>query len=183
MTGDLSTPFWTRTTLKWTLWVCCLWLIGLLVAWFAPIDVVERFSLANAYVKTISLVFPIQQYAQKSHYPQVAQLYNAIVWVAFPWLFALQWQYLKTRKRGLLIKPDAELRIRDRLFLVGFAAPFCAGLAYVALFHWIGNDTRLVSFASSRIQLGLLGLAIPWGAAIFSCWAIASIKKSILGKL
>lgn len=183
MSEDTFPPFWTRTTLKWSVWVFLLWLIGLLVGWFVPIDILDRSSLAKTYVEIVSLVFPIQQYALKSHYPQVAQLYNAIIWMAFPWLFALQWQYLKTRKRGLLIKPANELRIRDRLFLLGFVSPFFLFWGCAALFLWNGNDTRLTAFASSRIQLGLLGLAIPWAAAMFMCWSIASIKKAILGKL
>ena len=168
-----------RSTLAMVVAVVGIWLIGLMVAVYSAEDVLTSSPLARAYVDAVTWCWPlVTQYAQKSKYPQVALLYNSIVWLALPMLSVLMWRYLKTRKSGLLVKQ--KLTITEYL-LLAFVCLFYAAFGIVLLVYWNGSDVRLVNFATSRQGLGVFGIAIPLGVAMLLAPIVAGIKKILIG--
>lgn len=168
------------STLKMILAVAGIWLFGLVIAVYAPEDILDESIIARTYVDAVKWCWPLMgQYVQKSKFPQLAMLYNSVVWLALPLLAILTWRYLKTRKTGLLVKE--QLTIMEHLLLI-LACLFYAAIGAVFLFFWNGTNTRLVDFASSRLSLGLWGMAIPFGAAAFLIPVFACAKKIFTGK-
>lgn len=169
-----------RSTLMIVISVVTIWLIGLMIAIYSSEDILTESSLARSYVDAITWWWPLViQYAQKSQYPQVALLYNSIVWLALPLLVVLVWRYLKTRKTGLLVKQ--KLTIIEYLLLI-FGCLFYAAIGIVFLVFWNGTNVRLVDFATSRQSLGIWGMSIPLGAAVFLTPIVACVKKIVTGK-
>lgn len=172
----LSTRHMTRLTFA-------IWLLGLLVAWHAPLDVLDTYTIARSYTNIIGYVFPLDVYSSKSNYPQVSTLYNSIAWPLLPVLFVLSWRNILTWRGGVFSKDKSKLSISDHIILTFLAGPFflVVGIFLLVAFH--GGDTRNASFGSSRMDLALWGLTIPIGVAFFIAVGIASFKKSFLGKL
>lgn len=160
-----------------------IWLLGLLVAWYAPLDVLDISALARTYTNVIGFVFPIGYYSSKSGFSQVSILYNSIIWPSLPVLFILSWRYMATWKNGLLAKPSNKMTIADKVFLLFIGAPLFLVLGLFLLFFFHGGDTRNVAFGSSRIELGIWGLLIPTGVAGFIAMGLGALKKAISGKL
>lgn len=170
------------STKHMVLLVLVIWLIGLLVAWYAPQDVLARNAIAKIYTDIIGLIFPLARYSSRSAFPQVSMLYNAIVWPLLPVLILLCWRFFVSRKSGLLAKKKSEMKIRHYLFLLFVSAPLFVFLGLVALFFWHGGDTRNVEFGSSRIDLGWYGVLGPMSAALCLVLGVASFKKALTGK-
>ncbi len=169
-----------RSTLMIVLAVSGIWIIGLMIAIYSSEDILTESSLARSYVDAITWCWPlVKQYAQKSRYPQVALLYNSVVWLALPLLTVLVWRYLKARKTGLLVKQ--ELTITDYLLLT-LACLFYAAIGVVFLAFWNGSDVRLVDFATSRQSLGIWGITVPLGVATFLTPVAAGLKRILTGK-
>jgi hypothetical protein len=154
-----------------------------MVALLSPEDVLDRSVLAGLLAKGISAVLPVYQYASKSHFGQMAILYNAVVWCSFPFLVRLFWLYLQTRPTGLLTRDKEMLRWFEYLILVFLAIPISVLMVYAFVFMWNGLDTRLVPFASSRLALGVFGICIPGGGAFFLTVAAGCIKRIFVGKI
>ncbi len=167
-----------------TVWLLCavggIWLLGFLIANYAPEDVLTRSAVARGYVDLVVECWSrMAQYAQKSKFPQVALLYNAVVWLSLPMQVVLVWRYLKTRQTGLLVKP--RLKVTE-YFVLMVACLFYAAIGVVFLFFWNGSDVRTVNFASSRQSLGIFGMGIPFGVAASLTPVVASAKKMLTGK-
>lgn len=157
-----------------------IWLLGLLIALYAPNDVLARSWLARTYVDAFEFLWPLLRgYAQKSAFQEVALLYNSVVWLSLPLWAVLVWRYLKTRNSGLLVK--------DKLSIVNWialllGASFYAAIGVVFLIFWNGTATRLVDFAGSRLSLGVWGMVPPFGVAVFLTPVAASLKKLVTGR-
>lgn len=184
--NDAAKPkYWylTSNRRRSTIWllfsVACIWLLGLFIANHAPEDILIQSSIARSYVDFTTWCWPrIEQYAQKSKFPQVALLYNAVIWIALPMLSVLVWRYLKTRQAGLLVKQT--LRVTEYFVLI-VACLFYAAIGVSFLFFWNGSDVRIVNFATSRQSLGIFGMGIPLSVAAFLTPVVAGAKKILTG--
>ncbi len=163
--------------------VLAIWLLGLLVAWHVPQDVLSKNVIAKTYTDIVGLIFPLDRYSSKSAFPQVSMLYNAFVWPLLPVLILLCWRFFSSRKSGLLAKRKSEIKIQHYLFLLFISAPLFIALGLIVLFYWHGGDTRNVAFGSSRVELGWYGIIGPMGAALCFVLGAASLKKVFTGKL
>jgi len=169
-----------RSTLMIIFSVAGIWLIGLVIAIYSSENILTESSIARSYVDTVTWCWPlVGQYAEYSKYPQVALLYNCIVWLALPFFAILMWRYLKTRKTGFLVKQ--KLTIVEYLLLI-LACLFYAALGLVLLFVWNGSNVRIVDFSTSRQSLGVYGISIPLGVAMLLTPVAAGLKKIFYGK-
>lgn len=158
-------------------------MIGFLVAMYAPQDVLERSGVAAWYFSLASIVFPaVDANRTNPAFRQIASLYYAITWLAFPFFFLLWWNHLRTRKSGILVKPRSTLTLGN--YLVLFAAiPFFFFFCWVATFLWHGGDTRHVAFGNSLTVLACFGLIRPWAVAAFLALGLAPLKKIVFGRI
>jgi len=163
------------------------WLLGLLIATRAPNDVLDTYPLLKGYVDLMNNFVPVYLYSSKSHFPQVAQLYNAVILPFYPLYLALGWMYWRRQTRGGLAvrlqKNIEEFTFGDYCFLLFFAIPFLSIIGWVLLFIFNGSDTRTASLGSSKLQLGLIGIFVPMVSAYFFVGAALAIKKIIFKKI
>ena len=179
--------FKNKTTLLLFATLILVWLIGFFVAAFSPENVLGTHPFLSNYVDLINVFLPVSRYASKSHFPQIALLYNAIILPFFPLYLALSWRYwLAQTKGGLAIRLQKDIKqfsFGDYCFLLLLVIPFFSLLGLAGLFVWSGGDTRMSSLASSRLQLRLIGICIPLFTGCLFAGAALSIKKLIFGKI
>jgi hypothetical protein len=179
--------FKNKTTLSLFTIIILVWLIGFFVAVFSPENVLSTYPFLSNYVDLINVFLTVKRYSSKSHFPQIALLYNAIILPFFPLYLALGWRYwLAQTKGGLAIRLQKDIKqfsFGDYCFLLFFAIPLLSMVGWAALFIWNGSDTRMASIGSSRFQLGLIGIFIPLLSALLFAGAVLSIKKIIFRKI
>jgi len=157
--------------------------LGCALASVAPADVLSRSSLAQHFVSIVSIVLPLEQYGQRTPWPEVAKLYYAVVWLSFPFALIAAWEFLRARdgkSDGLLFRPRERLGVVPRLVLI-LLAPLWLFLAYVGYRYWGGN-TRLFDFATSFWQMSLLGILAPVLTALALALGVGSLVKALLGR-
>jgi hypothetical protein len=163
--------------------VLLLGVAGFLIAHLVPADVLSRSRLARYLVSAVSVLLPLEEYARRTPWPDIAKLYYSVVWLAFPFALAGTWEIFRARDGktdGLLFRPKERLGLPARLGLVALV-PLWLLLAYVGLWYW-GGDTRLVAFSSSLWQMSLLGILAPVLTALALAMGLGSLVKALLGR-
>jgi len=147
-------------------WIWGTHLIGALVAWFAPLDVLDQSAALRSFTDLMGGIFPtVVGYKKSSKFPQVSALYFSLMFLLGPiWL----WKSLTTLRHTLL---RAEARIwtlprfvRAPLVIV-FSGLIFVGLALASFFLNPGYDFHVMPINSSRFALGIWGVFFtlcPW---------------------
>ena len=139
-------------------------LLGALIAFLAPLDVLSQSAAAKALVDAVSSVVPLPvNFTKHSAFPQLQQLYGAAMLISAPWWL---WVWLRgpyQEKQVQRMRERAQGRVSVQLILIFFtlAAPFAT---YLYLYWVTPTDFHLVPFQSERWALAIFG-------PIFYCWA------------
>ncbi len=162
--------------------VMAMWCVGIFIAIFAPIDILEKAPLLKTYVNQIlRLISSEGKLGSQSNFPQVTQLYYALLVWTIPFFFIISHSWMMTRvakdRDGLLFKE--RLSMANKVWLILLLPIWVAFIYFASLNH--GGDTRLVSFGASRWALGLFGIAFPLGVAAMMAVIAFSVRRVFFG--
>lgn len=159
-------------------------LLGALIAWFAPQDVLERVPALQALVDAVRRVYlPLQRYAGKSSFPQVTALYFSLMVLHAP-LHAIYIgrefaRTFESRRAKVLASPETA-RVAawiTNLVLLPFAVIY-------SLYWDPGRVLAVTPLHDSRFALGVVGWLYAGGAAFMLVGAIGhSVHERLTGKL
>jgi hypothetical protein len=161
-------------------WIWGTHLMGALVAWFAPLDVLDQSAALRSFTDLMGEIFPpVVGYKKSSKFPQVTALYFSLMFLLGPiWL----WKGL-TKLQYALIREDAPMWKRPRFVRASFVIVVWGlvwpGLALFGLFFNPGYDFHVVPINSSRFALGMWGVFFtlyPW---LFPAVYVASVKRAL----
>jgi len=147
-------------------WIWGTHLIGALVAWFAPLDVLDQSAALRSFTDLMGGIFPtVVGYKKSSKFPQVSALYFSLMFVLGPIWF---WKTLSISRRtvrqpsGKIWSLPRPLRVPVVLLLGG---ALFIGLPAFQLFFNPGYDLHVMPISSSRLSLGIWGplhTTVPW---------------------
>jgi hypothetical protein len=162
--------------------IVALWLAGVIIATFSPITIISDHKLVGAFVSLMSWIMNSNGHlGDKSQFSEVTVFYHSVVFLSLPFWLIVLWRWASSQvgisKTGLLFKEPLSFINRLSLLLL---VPLWLFLAYAAIIFNNGQDTRLFAFGSSRLMLGLFGMAIPLAIASSLVLAAFSIKRAVL---
>lgn len=147
--------------------------VGVLIALFAPLDILAAHPWARSFVDAVGSVIPsIEKIGQFSSLSELAQFHLAVMWVLGPVLML----YIVP---GVLIQRPHELRtffleIRRKRLIMIFVWPVVVPAIFLALFFLSPGDhpgRQLGAYLSSRLGLSLWTLVGPLAVfTSFSFW-------------
>jgi len=159
-------------------------LLGAMVAWFAPLDVLERVPVLQGLVDAVGRFYlPLERYVGKSSFPQVTALYFALMVLHAPLhLLYIGREYTRTfeKRRAQILASPENARIAAWIGN-GILLPF----AIVYSLYWDpGRVLAITPLHDSRFALGLTGWLYAGGAAFMLLGSIGySIHERLTGKL
>lgn len=145
----------------------------------------NEISLLNAYVEIAIKLTTSGAISVGSTLPDATKVYYSFAWLMFPLLFILCWKWGATsdgKYDTLLFVPLVRLTIWKRLILL-LLTPLWGGLCIGLWYAFDGGDSRLANVGSSLVTLVCFGWVVPGAMAAAAFLFIASIKKSITGKI
>lgn len=156
-----------------------LWMSGIFVALFAPLDVLTGSELLGGLCGFLfSLIDMCDLILMKSSFPEVSVVYFFIIWLSFPFWFLVLWRWMLRqvggRGGGLIFKEN--LSPANKVALI-FISPIWVFLLYVVVVLYDGGDSRLFKLGSSRIQLGFWGMVVPASTAALCSLVIFTMKR------
>lgn len=163
-------------------------LVGLLLALYAPNSVLDDYPFLKPFTQFMGTILPpIQYYAEKSKFPQVTELYFALMWLFAPLHFYFlnqdfheqRFEWARKWKLKELTPPYRGFKqYAHRVFIVLILMP---ALIIFYLFYNKGYDFNLLPINSSRVMLGLFGFWFA-GAAAFAMlqYEHQQLKKLLL---
>jgi len=145
----------------------------LLIALFAPIDVLDRFSYAKELTNWMTAKWPLLAvHANSTKHQQVALLVNCLTVAAVP-VMAVVWFIQMTHNFPLLIKRSRlqSISIGQRLFVIFLGAPFFLFIIFT-LVGLPGDPSWAKGFTTDRrIGMAVLnGIAIWLGSLSIGSW-------------
>jgi hypothetical protein len=165
--------------LNWLL--AFVWLSGLLVAVAAPQTVLADHALPRGLVAIADIFTPATRFSVRAAFPQVAALYYALVWLAAPLMFLKTVDAMrKSNRRGSLHLKRSELSLTNVLVHM-ITVAFFSALFLVFWFAYQGQETRFFDPATSRVQLGLLGMFLPFMGCAFLALIFLILRQLLLG--
>lgn len=158
-----------------------LWLIGVVIVVFAPVDILDRVPALKACVdRVLLLVGSGDRLGKRSDFPQVTRLYHALLVWTVPFLVVISHSWLMTRvakdRDGFLFKPS--FSVVNKVCLILLLPIYIVIIYFASLNH--GGDTRLFAFGTSRWALGLFGIAFPLAVAAMVAAIIFSVRRVFL---
>ena len=147
-------------------WIWGTFLMGALVAWFAPLDVLDQSAALRSFTELMGQIFPpVVGYKKSSKFPQVSALYFSLMFLLGPIWF---WKHLSI-SRHTVRQPSGKIwslprPLRVPLVILLGGALFI-GLPAFQLFLNPGYDFHVMSISSSRPSLGIWGpllTTVPW---------------------
>ena len=157
-------------------WIWGTHLIGALVAWFAPLDVLDQSAALRSFTEVMGGIFPtVVGYKKSSKFPQVSALYFSLMFLLGPIWF---WKSLTTL-RHTLFRTDGKIWSLPRLLRVPLVI-FLSGALFIGLpvfqvFLNPGYDLHIMPINSSRASLGIwapISTTFPW--MMFAAFFVAT---------
>lgn len=139
-------------------------LLGALIAFFAPLDILSQSAAAKAFVDAVSAVVPmVANFTKHSTFPQILQFYGAVMLVTVPWWVWVWFRgpYQEMQVQRMRERAEGRAALQILLILFAVSAPFAM---YVYLFVVTPTDFNFAPFQSERWALAIFG-------PIFYCWA------------
>lgn len=156
-----------------------IWIIGFLIATLATPDVISSSNVLSSFCKLVEC----KSWMKYSDFPEVATFYFWVVWASLPFWICIWWKYfceqVSIENKGFLFRK--KLLIRHRLAVL-LTTPLWFFLFYVSIFWFAGEDSRLFKIGTSRIGLGLWGMAVPMASAITICLGVFGLKRFLTFK-
>lgn len=154
------------------------WCIGIGVAAFAPIDILEKVPALKIYVEQmLGLISSGSRLGSRSNFPQVTQLYYALLAWTIPFFVIISHSWMMTRvakdRDGLLFR--RKLSIANKVWFILLIPIWIAFIYFASLNH--GGDTRLIPFGGSRWALGIFGIAFPLGVGAMIAVISFSVRR------
>lgn len=156
-------------------------LLGALIAWFAPDNVLSVWPFLKSLTGPIDTVFPIVgNYASRSQFPEVTELYFAVMSIVAPLWAYRAWQ----NPRFMFNQQEFEKRVvRNGLPFIIFAwfvvALFFPLLALFGLFVNPGYDFNVMPINRSRLALGFFGPVFSVSAWLMLAFSVAQATNLI----
>lgn len=130
---------------------------GALVALVLPNDVLGRFLFLEQIIDFLASLFPIiDNFSQRSAFPEIMRLEIALMLMCAPYLAYLwmQWPGSATNRSEMLGRiRQSSLRLLA-FYLLILLLPITA---YIFLFLVRGSDFQMLPFQSSRLLLAIIG--------------------------
>jgi hypothetical protein len=163
--------------------VLILWCAGLMAALFSPTDVLDKSKALKIFVDAVlSWINPRGNLGSRSNFPQITQLYYALVAWAIPFFVVIFNSWMQTRvgrdRGGLLFRKN--LAMPCKLFVVLLLPIWVALIYFASLNH--GGDTRLFLLGSSRLALGVFGVLISLGVGALFALICFSVRRVFFEK-
>ena len=154
-----------------------------MVAFFAPVDILTRTDIFGKYCDFFfKILNTCNLHYAGSSFPEVATVYFFIIWFSFPFWFFILWAWMLSQigkgGGGVIFKKN--LNAINKVALICLL-PIWFFLLYVVVVLYGGGDSRLFALGSSRMQLGLWGMAVPASAAALSSLIVFTIKRVLRG--
>lgn len=158
--------------------ICAMWCIGAILAISTPTDILDYSPAIKLYVDPVlTLISPDGKLGSRSNFPQVTQLYYALMVWTVPCFAIISHSWMLTRvakdRDGLMFKQ--KLSITNKVWLVVLLPVWAIFIYFASLNH--GGDTRLIPFGGSRWALGIFGVAFPLGAGVMLALIGFSIRR------
>jgi len=144
--------------------ILALHVLGAVIAFLVPMDVFALVPLTRGFVETVNSFFPIVcNFAIRSKFPEVTQLYGAVMVVTTPyWLLIWsRWPYMEKQMTYMIQLMHASLWKVIVMPVIPFAGVL---MTYFFLFVDIQlTEYKTIPFHSSRWALALFG-------PVLYCW-------------
>lgn len=146
----------------WTLYLIA---IGFFIAIFSPENILDQFPALQNMTHPMKSIFPpIAGYSKRSQFPQVSEFYFAYMWLLSPFYF---WVSLKLIRNDKGLKNWKPKNLGDKLKNIFTGVLLASSLSFFVLFINPGYDFNLLPINSSRLALGIAGVAFSGCAAAF----------------
>ena len=156
---------------------------GLAIALFSPTDVLDRLPWIRNISTPLSEIFPpIRFYAQKSMYPQIAELYFTVMWILSPLTFYWLGKDFSEKTEPVLAKWKNDYRtlsIGKKLNVIFCILIILPSLIYFCWFLNRGYDLIWLPINSSVFALGTGGYFL---AGTGGWWAL-QVEAQLIRKV
>ncbi|WP_155681416.1 hypothetical protein [Burkholderia stagnalis] len=141
-------------------------IVGALIAWGAPIDVLGRYPALRTFVSCLGEIFPVvNSAAEKSTSPEVTGLYFSVMYVSMPLRVFDGVRFAYFERNYTLGRISASMR--DRIgVLISVSFMFCFGVVALALGRPY-YEINVFPISQSRFLLGLVGPIFAGGMEAF----------------
>lgn len=141
-------------------------IVGVLIAWIAPIDVLTRYPALRSLVLFIGEIFPVVNSAvERSTFPEVTGLYFSVMYASMPLRVfdGVRFAYFERNYTLGKIRASMRSRIEVSIFI-----PFLLCFGVVALtFGRPYYEINVFPISESRFLLGLVGPIFAGGMEAF----------------
>lgn len=160
-----------------------IWGFSLAAALWAPLDIMDRSSLLRMYASFKRETLGMPGF-DKSSFPGLSELYFSIIWLTAPFIFVLFFIF-HNEKIGVIL-PHAKkpkllakitLNFMDKIKIAIMIILF-SPLLSIGVFNR-GQDIRMISLGTSRLELGLFGIIVPFVCMLILSTMIFGLSRII----
>jgi hypothetical protein len=168
--------------------ILMLHIVGAVVAWFSPVDVLERYGIIESFVSRMGSVFPVIGAAMEvSKFPGVTGLYFSIMYLFLPVRIVESAKAFYENRTCTFNKINGVVW-KKIVVSIGVIFFFLFGVISI-VFSRSYYEINIVPISQSRLWLGLVGPIFAGGAEgfgvavgmvwifIFLSWLLSKIKK------
>lgn len=139
--------------------------LAALLAWFAPLDIMDRMPQVKQLTGLLRSAFPaMDAYVRKSSFPQVTEIYFAVMALHAP--FHVPFIYKDYRQRLAMFRANWHKAVVGRLATVLCAFFMFPAFAVFAVLVNPGYDLAWMPINSERWALGLCGWFLAGAGAV-----------------